>query len=139
MLYVTWKFTSKYRGNIIRPFYSGFFCPKCNGFWPTDFTFLASSQLTLLLYWPCFCCHSFLVISCDCFEWKRFCVAFYCLLIFVLPLRIDRVIKRRGLRSNGVTPPHFCACHKPGPGFLASYVVVFLCSLREWERWLLVL
>jgi len=26
--------------------------------------------------------------------------------------------------STGLTPPHFCACSKPGHGFPASYVVV---------------
>jgi len=26
---------------------------------------------------------------------------------------------------SGLTPPHFCACPKPGPGFPTSYVMVF--------------
>jgi hypothetical protein len=45
----------------------------------------------------------------------------------------DPVIKRGGLGSSyqegrvgnqltGLTPPHFCACSKPGPGFPMSYV-----------------
>jgi hypothetical protein len=25
---------------------------------------------------------------------------------------------------TGLTPPHFCACPQPGPGFPTSYVVV---------------
>jgi len=27
--------------------------------------------------------------------------------------------------GTSLTLPHFCACHKPGPGFPTSYVVVF--------------
>jgi hypothetical protein len=26
---------------------------------------------------------------------------------------------------NGLTPPHCCACPKPGPGFPMSYVMAF--------------
>ena len=30
-----------------------------------------------------------------------------------------------GISLTSLTLPHFCACPKPGPGFLMSYVVVF--------------
>ena len=30
-----------------------------------------------------------------------------------------------GIPLTGVTPPHVCACPKPGPGFPMSYVLVF--------------
>jgi hypothetical protein len=30
-----------------------------------------------------------------------------------------------GISLTGLTPPHFCACPKPGPGFPTSYVVFF--------------
>ena len=36
------------------------FCPKSNGIKLTNYTFLASSQLTTSIHWPCLCCHSFL-------------------------------------------------------------------------------
>jgi hypothetical protein len=29
------------------------------------------------------------------------------------------------IQLTGLTQPHFCACPKPGPGFLTSYVMVF--------------
>ena len=57
----------------------------------------------------------------------------------------DPVIKRGGLWSSyqegwvvilltGLTPPHFCACPKPGHGFPTSYVVVFVVfSNFRWE------
>jgi hypothetical protein len=36
------------------------------------------------------------------------------------------IIKRGvGIPLTGLTPPYVCACPKPGPGFPASYVVVF--------------
>ena len=39
----------------------------------------------------------------------------------------------------GLTPSHYCACPKPGPGFPTSYVVVFLCLMRGslpcWYWW----
>jgi len=30
---------------------------------------------------------------------------------------------------TSLTPPHFYACPKPGPGFPVPYVMVFLCSM----------
>jgi hypothetical protein len=34
-----------------------------------------------------------------------------------------------------LTPPHLCACLKPGPGFPMPYVVVlFLCSVSSVEK-----
>ena len=30
---------------------------------------------------------------------------------------------RFGIPLTGLTPPHFCACPKPGPGFPTTYVV----------------
>jgi len=32
---------------------------------------------------------------------------------------------RVGIPLIGLTPPHFCACPMPGPGFPTSYVVVY--------------
>jgi len=36
---------------------------------------------------------------------------FYCLFIYVLALEIHYQ------EGTTLTPPHFCACHKPGTGF----------------------
>jgi hypothetical protein len=40
----------------------------------------------------------------------------------------DPIIKRRkvGIPLSILTLPHFCACPKPGPGFLTAYVVILL-------------
>jgi len=40
----------------------------------------------------------------------------------------DPVIK---IRQLGLTPPHFCVCPKPEPGFPTSHVVVFMCSVNS--------
>ena len=37
---------------------------------------------------------------------------------------------RIGISLTSLTPPHSCACPKPGPGFPKSYVVVFSCVQR---------
>ena len=52
----------------------------------------------------------------------------YRLFISVLPLEIK--LSRGGggggvgIPLNGLSPPHFYVCSKPGPGFPMSYVVV---------------
>jgi len=56
-------------------------CPKSNGLQPTDSSILANYSvnyehlLTLLLYYPCLCCHLFLWV-CGLFEWKQICACF---------------------------------------------------------------
>jgi hypothetical protein len=46
-------------------------------------------------------------------------------------------ILRVGIRIllPGLTPPHYCACHKPEPGFPTSYVVVFFFIIFNEFRW----
>ena len=39
-----------------------------------------------------------------------------------------------GIRLADFTPPLFCSCLNPGPGFPTSCVIVFLCSLSWSER-----
>ena len=40
------------------------------------------------------------------------------------------------ITTNRSNPPHGCICPKPKPGFLASYIKVFLCSkvVREYRQ-----
>ena len=45
---------------------------------------------------------------------------FYCLFIYELLL-----LGWVGITLTGLTPPHFCARLKLGPGFPMSYVVIF--------------
>ena len=55
------------------------------------------------------------------------CRFIYCLFIQCICIAVGfSVIKRgKGVPLTGFTPPHLCACPKPGPGFPASFVVVF--------------
>jgi hypothetical protein len=70
--------------------------------------------------WPCFCCHLFL------WEYVVFlsgCESghvYYCLFIYVLPLKIQLWRGRAGILLTGLTQPHFYACPKPRPGFPAK-------------------
>jgi len=65
------------------------------------------------------------VIVCGRFEWKRICDSFCLSFVYICIAVGDQVIKRgRGVPLNGLTPPHFYVCSKPGPGFPMSYVVV---------------
>ena len=41
--------------------------------------------------------------------------------------------RRVGIPLTGITPPHCCTCPKPGPGFLTSHIVVFLCLVKSRE------
>ena len=72
---------------------------------------------------------------CDLFECKWI---YACLLSFVYLCTVvwEQVInmERVGIPLTGLTPPHFYASPKPGPGFLTSYVVVFFVfSELMWE------
>ena len=66
-----------------------------------------------------------LVILSGIFEWKRICagVSFFRLFIYIYSCYQDG---RIWIPLTALTPPHFYACLKPGPGFPTSYVVVFL-------------
>jgi len=91
--------------------------------------------MTLLLYYPCLCCHSFL--------WKYvflsgvnlcsfFIIYFYLYCHWRLSYQEGR--PRFGIPLTCLTLPHFCACPKPGPGFPTSYAMVFfVLSELRWE------
>ena len=91
---------------------------------PTDFIFLASSQLTTSIHWPWYCTgHVFVVIYfCESMWsfWVESVQVFYCLFIYVLPLKIQLWRGRAGILLTGLTQPHFYACPKPRPGFPAK-------------------
>jgi len=63
---------------------------------------------------------------------------FFIVCLYVLPkeIKLSKETKKEGwgVPLSGLTPPHVCACPKPEPGFPSSYVVVFLCLVREGER-----
>ena len=68
------------------------------------------------------------VIVCSLFEWKPIrAVLFIDCLLYVLSLEIQE--ENDGILLTGLTQPHLCVCPKPGPGYQASYVVVFVWSL----------
>ena len=61
--------------------------------------FIHIQSLTLLLYSPCVCCHSFCVTVCGLFEWKRICAGFFlsfiCIYIHCICTVVgDPIIKR---------------------------------------------
>jgi hypothetical protein len=39
-----------------------------------------------------------------------------------LPLETNKIIKRGGITSIGLTPPHVCVWFKPGHGFSPNFV-----------------
>jgi hypothetical protein len=49
------------------------------------------------------------------------------LFIYVPLLEIQLSRGEDWIPLTGLTPPHFCACPKPGPEFPTSYVVGFFC------------
>ena len=63
------------------------------------------------------------VIVCGLFEWKWIWVYF----LWYCQRRSSHQERRVGIPLTDLTPPHLCACPKPGPGFPMSHVVVFLC------------
>jgi len=67
------------------------------------------------------------MIVCGVFERKRICARFFLSFVYVLQFEIQ-LSRGEGLYPitvTGLTPPHFCACPRPGPGFPTTYVVVF--------------
>ena len=71
-------------------------------------------KMTLLLYCPCLCCHSFLM--CGLFELKQTCADFL-LFVYNCIAVDDPIIKRRriGTPFFGLILQHFCACPKQEP------------------------
>ena len=66
------------------------------------------------------------------FEWKQICRIFsICLHLYCL-WKYNYQVGRVEFPLTGSTPPHFCACPRPGPG--ASYVMVFFMFIcLRWE------
>ena len=88
--------------------------------------FTATRHLwTLLLHFACLFCHS-VWDSIGIFEWKRICVCFYRLLIYILMLEIQ-LSRRESKRFN---PTKLCSYPKPGPGSATlHFVVLVLCTV----------
>ena len=102
--------------------------------------FLNVKHCLSFLFWPLYC------LSFD--FWLMiilFLCLFHTLVVFMYIQRweviVDFVIITVQIKSWGervpltdLTPPPFCACPKPGPGFTTSYVMVFLVfSELRWE------
>ena len=58
-------------------------------------------------------------------------------LMFIRLLFIMLMFIMVWISLTNLTPPHFCACPKPGPGFLTTYVYCALCCVQwvqlRWE------
>jgi len=63
---------------------------------------------------------------------------FHCYIRIVLKNPIVEIV-RVWTTINGLSPQHFRACRKLGPGFPTPNAVVFLCSMGWGGRWLFVL
>ena len=50
----------------------------------------------------------------------------------LLPLEISYQDGRVRIPLESLTPPHFCACPKPGAGFPMLYVMVFFIVCVQW-------
>jgi hypothetical protein len=48
---------------------------------------------------------------------------------FPQPIKLTEILLKVVLNTIIVV---YCVCHKPGPGFPMSHVLVFLCSARRW-------
>ena len=84
-------------------------------------TFLASSQLTTAFTDPAIVLSMFMlsfifVIVCGLVEASLYC-----------QWKSSYQEEKVGIPLIHLTPPHFCACSKSGPGFPMSYVMVILC------------
>ena len=99
------------------------------------FTFLAISQLTTGIHWPCYCTvHVMLSLSCVRSSWveANMCmqVFIYCVLIYIYIGLRGRV----GMPLSGLNPSCYCSCRKPGSGFTTSYLVVFFMLRKlKWD------
>ena len=51
--------------------------------------------------------------------------------VLLLEIQLSRGGGGVGIPLTSLTPPHFYACPKPGPGFPMSHVIVFLCSVSS--------
>ena len=88
--------------------------------------FLARSQLNIVLFMIYVAIHFQIVYGL--FEWKR--ISLYAGFLPFVSICIvvgDSITKGGGavIQLSGLTLSHFCACHKPEPGFTTSYVLVF--------------
>jgi hypothetical protein len=93
----------------------------------TDKTYKHKHSLTLLLYCPCLCYHSFLqntMSSCSLEANLSIFLKIVCL--YVLRWRFNYLQGRVWVLFTGLNPPQLCAYPKPVPGFPTSYVVVVL-------------
>jgi len=65
------------------------FCPKSNGLYPTDFTFLPGSQLTTSNHWLCYCTVPVFVVIYFCFSmWSFWVEVNLCSFYFIFCLYI---------------------------------------------------
>ena len=93
----------------------------------------ASSQMTTNTRWPCYCtAHVYVVLHFYDSMWSSSVEAklqaFDSMLKCVLPLDLQLSRGRLVVPLTGLTPPHICACSKPGHGFPTSYVMGFFLS-----------
>jgi hypothetical protein len=85
------------------------------------------------IHWLCYCTlHYSMLIVCveanlrDCFN--------SCVIYINCHWRSSYQEGSVGISLNGLTPPHLCACPKPGHGFPTSYVMIlryFVCSVSS--------
>ena len=90
-------------------------------------------SLTLLLCCPCLCCHSFFMIVCGLFEWKRICVGCFIVCLYMycrwrssyqegrvgIPLVQDSSAVRRLFGRLAGAVGRQIALHKENSGFAA--------------------
>ena len=74
---------------------------------------------------------SFIFVIALFFKWNRICVRFIYRLFTCVAVGDPVITRGLGASFTVLTPPHLCVCYKPGPGFLLSYVVFFLCVFIE--------
>ena len=81
---------------------------------------------------PCFTLSFIFVMVCDLFEENDSPQFFFIVRLCLQLLPCERGMI--GILSTGLALQYLCACPKPGPGFLSSYVMVFfIFSELRWE------
>ena len=82
------------------------------------------------------------VIVCGLFWVEANLCRFFIIWLYVYCLwRSSYQEERVGIPLTGLSPPHICACHKPGPGIPMSYVKYFVVfsEFSQDEGWFFVL
>jgi len=79
-------------------------------------------------------------VCCANFKWpNHFLLNYSIFFCWMTKLYNLNFIEKFFLINKLITLSHVCACPKQTSGFPASYVVVFLCSVSQDEKWLFVL